>query len=313
MVLFQGNKRLLNDLFEEDSATTSSNRVLNIYGISSYDDMTNTIITVKAIELGEANATIKINNLAEKPIKMFVDGSLDVTYDNWIDTNQVYLLTYNKTDDSFIAFPIASLGSAPSPTIDVPVLSIPDNILNLTSSSTEEEILAAFGDTDAMSRFASAIESYYVLNFIGNYGESEFSTKDRLAIETYKDLSDAANTKYSFTILTSNNSLKKYIFNMPSETQIINSVEVIETTLADTTYVDNKFVVDSAMSNTSENPVQNKVIKAALDAINTKLANIDSLSERVTTLEGNIPNITSGTSNPTGGADGDIYFQYSNS
>ena len=72
MVLFQGNKRLLNDLFEEDSATTSSNRVLNIYGISSYDDMTNTIITVKAIELGEANATIKINNLAEKPIKMFV-------------------------------------------------------------------------------------------------------------------------------------------------------------------------------------------------------------------------------------------------
>lgn len=33
------------------------------------------------------------------------------------------------------------------------------------------------------------------------------------------------------------------------------------------TYVDNKTVVDSALSDTSENPVQNKVIKNAIDTI----------------------------------------------
>lgn len=313
MVLFQGNKRLFDKPIQEDETTTNTLRILNIYGVTSYEDLDNSIIPISAIVSGGANSTININNLGEKELNIFGQEGLAPTSDNWIDANQIYFLYYINSSKMFIAFPIASLGNTPSPTGDVPILSISDSILDLTNSSTEEEILAAFGDTDTMSRFASAIESYYVLNFIGNYGESEFSTKDRLAIETYKDLSDEANTKYSFTILTSNNSLKKYIFNMPSETQIINSVEVIETTLADTTYVDNKFIVDSAMSDTSENPVQNKVIKAALDAINTKLANIDSLSERVTTLEGNIPNITSGTSNPTGGSDGDIYFQYSNS
>lgn len=33
------------------------------------------------------------------------------------------------------------------------------------------------------------------------------------------------------------------------------------------TYVDNKTVVDNALSDSSENPVQNKVVKAALDNV----------------------------------------------
>ena len=36
---------------------------------------------------------------------------------------------------------------------------------------------------------------------------------------------------------------------------------------ADKTYVDNKTVVDSTLSDSSENPVQNKVVKSAIDNI----------------------------------------------
>lgn len=54
----------------------------------------------------------------------------------------------------------------------------------------------------------------------------------------------------------------------------------------------NSITVDSALSDSSENPVQNKVIKAALDAIDTALggkassADLTALATRVTALEG---------------------------
>lgn len=47
-----------------------------------------------------------------------------------------------------------------------------------------------------------------------------------------------------------------------------NSDSTIASQKAVKTYVDNnKTVVDSALSDTSENPVQNKVIKSALDSV----------------------------------------------
>ena len=46
-----------------------------------------------------------------------------------------------------------------------------------------------------------------------------------------------------------------------------NSDNTIASQKAVKTYVDNKTVVDNALSDTSENPVQNKVIKSALDNV----------------------------------------------
>lgn len=46
-----------------------------------------------------------------------------------------------------------------------------------------------------------------------------------------------------------------------------NSDSTIASQKAIKTYVDNKTVVDSALSDSSENPVQNKVIKNAIDTI----------------------------------------------
>lgn len=46
-----------------------------------------------------------------------------------------------------------------------------------------------------------------------------------------------------------------------------NSDSTIASQKAVKTYVDNKTVVDAALSDTSENPVQNKVVKAAIDSV----------------------------------------------
>lgn len=46
-----------------------------------------------------------------------------------------------------------------------------------------------------------------------------------------------------------------------------NSDNTIASQKAVKTYVDNKTVVDSTLSDSSENPVQNKVVKSAIDNI----------------------------------------------
>lgn len=51
------------------------------------------------------------------------------------------------------------------------------------------------------------------------------------------------------------------------ETLANNSDDTIASQKAVKTYVDNKTVVDNALSDSSENPVQNKVVKSAIDNI----------------------------------------------
>lgn len=50
--------------------------------------------------------------------------------------------------------------------------------------------------------------------------------------------------------------------------------------------------VDSALSDTSENPVQNKIIKAALDALEAQIPDTSDLEARVAALETLLLNYT---------------------
>lgn len=68
--------------------------------------------------------------------------------------------------------------------------------------------------------------------------------------------------------------------------------------------------LDSQMSDTSINGVENKVIKTYVDE------NVSSIESDIEDLQEDIennyqPKITSGTSDPSGGNDGDIYLKYS--
>lgn len=58
-----------------------------------------------------------------------------------------------------------------------------------------------------------------------------------------------------------------------------NNVTDKEWVFQDTLY--SKVVVDSVLSDSSENPVQNKVIKLALDDINTQIGNIETLLDEI--------------------------------
>lgn len=59
----------------------------------------------------------------------------------------------------------------------------------------------------------------------------------------------------------------------------------------------NKITVDSALSSTSTNPLQNKVVNNAIYNLGVQ-------------IRAEIPNITISTADPSGGSNGDIWFKY---
>lgn len=84
----------------------------------------------------------------------------------------------------------------------------------------------------------------------------------------------------------------------------------------------NKTVVDSALSSTSTNPLQNKVVNQAIYNQSVSLGNqISAKQDKLTAGEGitiennvisaNVPNITISFDEPSGGSNGDIWFKYS--
>ena len=86
----------------------------------------------------------------------------------------------------------------------------------------------------------------------------------------------------------------------------------------------NKTVVDSALSSTSTNPLQNKVVNQAIYNQSVSLGNqISAKQDKLTAGSGitinnnvisaNVPNITISSAEPSGGSHGDIWFKYSES
>lgn len=73
----------------------------------------------------------------------------------------------------------------------------------------------------------------------------------------------------------------------------------------------NTLTFDSTPTSGSTNPVTSGGIYSLFNGVNSSINNINSsLSTINTTLANKQNNITSGTSAPTGGNDGDVYFQY---
>lgn len=60
----------------------------------------------------------------------------------------------------------------------------------------------------------------------------------------------------------------------------------------------NQIIVDSALSSTSTNPLQNKVVNNAIYNLGVQ-------------IRAEIPNITISSAAPSGGSHGDIWFKYS--
>lgn len=153
MVLMQGTKRIFETPTVEDSSSTSSARVVNIYGVNSYDDIVNSIIPIRSLVGGiEGAATININELGAKNIKIYKSGSKQNLPGNWTSIGQIYTIYYDGTD-FILAGNYDNSGSSDSIVYEMNL----SNFVTLSESSTTEDITNAFGGEDEIAAFKRAL------------------------------------------------------------------------------------------------------------------------------------------------------------
>lgn len=153
MVLFQGDKRLLEKVHSELNTTTNTNRQLEIYGVKSYDELINVIIPVYSSIKGiPGDVTININNLGDKSLKLFINKLKSSPDFDWIDVGQIYYIIYDGVD--FIAFG----GNIPVKAESAEdIVYISSTILSATNESTSEEITNLFGESKDITAFINAL------------------------------------------------------------------------------------------------------------------------------------------------------------
>lgn len=139
MVIYKGNKRIFDKVFEEPNTSAGDIHTLSITGVIAYSDLANVVLTVISNATGLANATLNINNLGAINIKKINQGGVAVNVEsNWVLAKQVYSVIYQN--NSFI---IVSNSSS-----DLGTLDLGPDVLGLTSSSTAQEIENALGGSE---------------------------------------------------------------------------------------------------------------------------------------------------------------------
>lgn len=139
MIIYKGNKRIFDKVFEEPNTSAGDIHTLSITGVTAYSDLANVVLTVISNATGLANATLNINNLGAINIKKINQGGVAVNVEsNWVLAKQVYSVIYQN--NSFI---IVSNSSS-----DLGTLDLGPDVLGLTSSSTAQEIENALGGSE---------------------------------------------------------------------------------------------------------------------------------------------------------------------
>lgn len=139
MVIYKGNKRIFDKVFEEPNTSAGDIHTLSITGVTAYSDLANVVLTVISNATGLANATLNINNLGAINIKKINQSGVAVNVEsNWVLAKQVYSVIYQN--NSFI---IVSNSSS-----DLGTLDLGPDVLGLTSSSTAQEIENALGGSE---------------------------------------------------------------------------------------------------------------------------------------------------------------------
>lgn len=154
MISMTGNTRNINKAVTETGTSTA--RAISLYGIDSLDDLINATLLVRANESGSASATtMQINTLEATSLMVFQGNQIVSPYENWVVSGQLYVLLYDGS--RFIAFPLSQSTSGTVSTSDFFELSAA--VLDLSNSSSSQEITEAFGSTDVINNFSDALIS----------------------------------------------------------------------------------------------------------------------------------------------------------
>lgn len=230
MILFKGDTRIFDKPIKEDSTSNMSARVLTIEGVKNYTSIINNIIPIQAYLKGLGTATININSLGAKSLKAYINGSKSELPDNWINTNQIYYICYDGIDFIVSGIELSSDNS-------LGISYIPKSVLNLTNSSTSDEILTAFDDEDTMKSFISAISTRDIIRITDDI-DSDTDIHSKTWIVNYQDyiatpttVDDVTTYTYVYTIsvyLPDENLIRKLSFTQDNTTNLLTSVVVFD-------------------------------------------------------------------------------------
>lgn len=132
MVVFKGTQRIFDKIIEEDSTSTIQNRVIPLYGVTSYTDIENVIIQVISSFRGETSTNIQVNNLGPLPLKILDKNGIEIMVeDNWVIPNQIYTIMYRNNSFILLSYNFYNINYT---------YELPEDILTLTSSSTSADI-----------------------------------------------------------------------------------------------------------------------------------------------------------------------------
>lgn len=257
MIDMLGNNRILDKVATESG--TANARTLSLYGVSSLSNLVNFYVLVRASITGQAGTTtIKVNDLATGPLKIMKNGILVDPEDNWVAVGQLYMLTYDGTQ--FIAFPF---NEKPDTNSDIKTLTVGPAFINLTTSSTAEDIEEALGGADAEQEFINALSGDF--NILLNYTDRPETLGTKFPMFNYWNLLN----------LTENTRLDSFIFiySLPNFSPDINFYNLYS-------YFAVCLSLDLATNKyTSVVASYNNVIKIAPDTCYTKSKELTSLAD----------------------------------
>lgn len=222
MVIFKGDKRVFDKTISEVSTSTSNNRIIEITGLKSLDELTNVPLYIKTTQIGIPICTLEVRNestsLGSINIKTYSNGILTNPKNNWIYSGQTYLLIYNGTNA------LVSNTSEHNNNCSVSA-----DILNLTSTSTKSEITEAFkaseSNTIPILDFIQAISYSKPISLYDD--SSDTVTKVLNVIEQKTEVIDTI-TYYTISVLMpSINAIRSLKFKQTnSSVYLFDSVEV---------------------------------------------------------------------------------------
>ena len=254
-MIFRGNTRLFDKPEQELTTSTGTAKLLTIDGVNALTDIAGKIIPIIAKADGDANATLNINSLGAKDLMYYGNSGITNVVDDWITYGQLYLVIYDSNNDYFIMFNFIHI----LPDTVTEVYNVSGNILNLTSSSSAEDITTAFGSTNAESNFISAIQTNKVITLtnLTNY-------ETLIPIKYNSVTSDNTNVTDTIVILdVSNSQIKTLAFTRTTSTFTYTAVTVTTTPIS-----------GGSGGGVTEEQVQS-MIDESVGTINTELDNIN--------------------------------------
>lgn len=227
MVQMLGSSRFFDKAIQEDSNSTSTNRIIELYGVTSINELTDVPMLVKSsvsginstthIEITSGGTTI---NTVE--LNVYNNGTMGVPFSNWVIANQLYFLVYDFDNSCFNAFPIGSGESvAPPPST---LMALSDDILSLTNSSTATDIENAFDGAENEASFINWMSdmSGQLVIF-----DLDYNIVDYKVVSNYNISSDGLNYSIYFNTYNINNNALELVYKV---------ITFNKTAVADTTF-----------------------------------------------------------------------------